>query len=644
MIGLFTKEHTNENFFTELTKKEFDEKWLEEGLGSEFINIDHQDEDGNSFLLKCLKASKFRAAEWLIKHGANIEIKNKAGKSAINIAIEKNSLPVVKGLLELAKIDVNQRDINGRSLLQNVVVWGNHKMAKLLIQKGANINNTDHHKRDVLYDALSYGNQHFINYLLSFKTLNLNSTDEQGNTILQHPEVKKNDEIAKDLLIAGANPSILPKSEESFLLKTVLRGEEAKDIIDIALQYGADVNAKTKNGNTIILEIIKRALELPNEQDDTKNFYLEVALKMLKYGGDIHTAKENSKTIFFQSIRYRDFEITTFFLLAGIDPNIQNEYGETPLFDIILDGVKSLDFILLLLDYGADPNIKNRHGKTIYEILNDIIIYQYGTKKLNNPSLLSQIKKHGEYLLVAKEILNKDENDLNYLDSTGDPLFFKPLLYGCFTLFKLYIDHKVDINNTNQAGTYIFYEYVLKVFKENDTSHKTLEDFETNLSYLVSNKANKDYKDSHGWTILHKILSTPCNEELFKILIKVVPFDYTFDDNLGRTVIHNAVWGDKPNIIEMIEHISPNIINQPDGYGILPITYAALLGNQKLVLTFLTLKSNIHGSKKIAKQAIKKFSPMLKNLPKLLENIDNQTDLDHLQTITDQIKKDFNVE
>ena len=93
----------------------------------------------------------------------------------------------------------------------------------------------------------------------------------------------------------------------------------------------------------------------------------------------------------------------------------------------------------------------------------------------------------------------------------------------------------------------------------------------------------------------------------------------------------------------MIEHISPNIINQPDGYGILPITYAALLGNQKLVLTFLNLKSNIHGSKKIAKQAINQFSPMLKNLPKLLENIDNQTDLDHLQTITDQIKKDFNV-
>jgi len=641
MINLFTKEHTNENFFAELTKKEFDEDWLKEALKSEFIDINHQDEDGNTFLLKCLKASKFRSSEWLIKHGANIEIKNKAGKSAINIAIEKNSLPVVKGLLELGKIDVNKRDIDGRSLLQNVVVWGNHKMAKLLIQKGANINNTDHHERNVLYDALAFGDRNFIDYLLAFKTLNLNSIDEQGNTILQHPEVKKNDEIAKDLLIAGANSTILTKNEESYLFKTILRGEETLDIIDIALQHGADVNAKTKNGNTIMMEIIKLASELSNDKEDTKGFYLEVALKMLDHGGDINAVGEDSETMLFNAVRLRDFEIIAFLLSGGIDPNIQNEYGETPLFDMVLDGVKSLDLILLLIAYEANPNIKNRHGKTVYEMLNDIIIHQHGTKKLDNPYLLSKIDKNGEYLLVVKEILTRDESDLNYLDSTGNPLFFNALLYGAFPLFRLYINHGLDINTTNQSGHYIFYEYVLKVFEENDASHETLEHFEAYLTALVSHKANKDYQDSLGWTILHKILSTPCNEELFKVLIKVVLFDYTLADNLGRTVIHNAVWGNKANLIEMIEHISPEIINQTDGYGILPITYATLLGNQKLVLLFVNLGSNIHGNKKIAKQAIKKFNPMLKNLPKLLEDINNQTDYNNLQTIIEQTKKDF---
>jgi len=643
MIGLFNKEHTNENFYLELTKKDFDTQWLSEALRSEFIDIDHQDENGNTFLLKCLKSSKYTAVEWLIKNGADIEIKNNDGKSAINIAIEKNSLPVVKGLLELGKIDVNQRDIDGRSLLQNVVVWGNHKMAKLLIKKGADINNTDHHERNVLYDALAFGDRGFINYLLSFKELNLNSLDEAGTTILQHPEVQKNDEIAKDLLVAGADPTILIKNEESYLLKTILRDEEAEELIKTALEHNANVNTRTHNGNTIMMEVVNIALKLTEEHIHKKKYYLEIAGMMLDNGGDINAIGGDSESILFNAVRLRDIEIIAFLLSGGIDPNIQNKNKETPLLNIIYDGIKSLELIRLLMAYNANPNIQNNDGKTIYELLNEVIIHQFGTKKIEDEVVLLKINPHGEYIQIVKELLDKDDDDHNYLDSTGEPLFFKPLLYKYFPLFKLYINYHVDINTKNEAGHNIFYEYVLQTFEENDSSHKALEHFENHLSTLISHKAEKNYQDSLGWTILHKILSTPCNEEIFKVLTKVVLFDYTLADNLGRTVIHNAVWGDRTNLIEQIEHISPQIINQADNYGILPITYAALLGNKELVLLFISLGSNIHSNKKIAPQAIKKFSPMAKNLPKLLQDIESPSKLNHLQTIIEQTKKDFNI-
>jgi len=94
-MSLFQKEHDNASFYRELLKKQKDEKWLEEGLKSEFIDIDHQDEDGNTFLINCLKEGKFQSVEWLIKHGANITIKNNKRMSAIHYAIEKNSLLVV---------------------------------------------------------------------------------------------------------------------------------------------------------------------------------------------------------------------------------------------------------------------------------------------------------------------------------------------------------------------------------------------------------------------------------------------------------------------------------------------------------------------------------------------------------------------
>jgi len=45
-------------------------------------------------------------------------------------------------------------------------------------------------------------------------------------------------------------------------------------------------------------------------------------------------------------------------------------------------------------------------------------------------------------------------------------------------------------------------------------------------------------------------VGTPCDEKLFDILTTVVPFNYTIVDQLGRSVIHNAVWGNKKNIIK----------------------------------------------------------------------------------------------
>ena len=135
---------------------------------------------------------------------------------------------------------------------------------------------------------------------------------------------------------------------------------------------------------------------------------------------------------------------------------------------------------------------------------------------------------------------------------------------------------------------------------------------------------------------------TPCNEKLFDILTRVVLFDYTIVDNLGRSVMHNAVWGDKPNIVRKIHLINSEIINIYDIYGLLPISYAALLGNQQLVLLFLELGSNIKGGNTISPQAITKFSPMVKNLIKLKIDLDSTNPISNkIDMVINQIKKDF---
>jgi len=640
---IFQKEYNNTTYLQELLQDEMNEKWLEKGLFNEMIDINHKDKNSDTFLIKCLKISKTKSALWLISHNADISVINKNHKTALHFAIEKNNKEIVKKLLSFNIINLEQRDMEGRTILQNIVIQGYNEMAKILIAHGANVNNIDNKNRNLLYDTIVYGDATFLEYILNLKDLDLNLLDEEGNSIMHNIEVIKDDNIAKKLLIAGVDPTIKNKKGESFLLNTALRGSKGEALIDVALANGANVNTKANNDQTLLMEIIAISSSLTIEEKNRRESLLRISKKMITHGGNINALEKNHESALFNAIRLCDYDLVSFLLSGGINPNIINDDGDTVLNLIIFEGMKALDIILLLLEYGANPTIRNKKGQTIYEILNSIVLHNAGKKLLTDQEIIKKIDPIGQYLRLIKEFLDKrdKEESLNYLDSTGEPLFFKPLLFDHFLLFKLYIKSGLQINTKNKANHTIFYEYILKIFEEDKADDDSLKKLQNNLSYLLSNKVEKDYQDSLGWTILHKIVSTKCDERLFEILTKIVLFDYTIQDHQGRTVIHNAIWAKNFSVIKKIVSLSPQSINIADHYEALPITYAALLGNQKLVILFLELNSNISGRKSLTDKAIRKFYPMLKNLKKLKIGIENKEMIKKFDILIGQIIRDF---
>jgi len=644
MLGnLFKKEFTNDTFYLELLRDEYHEKWLNEALLSDTVDINYKDEENNTFLMLCIKESKTLSAKWLLDHDIELNTKNNDNKTALFIAIEKNNKEIVENIISHDSVNLEQKDSDGRTILQNVVVSGYNTMAKILIKNGANLNNIDNKNRNIIYDALSYGDKVFIQYLLNQKKLDLNYIDENGNSIMHHSQVIQDNEIAILLLNAGADPTLQNKQGESYLYNTALKGKDSEKVIDIALENGADVNSPTANGNTILMDLITLSSTMNVDETEKRESLLRISRKMLKHGGDVNAIEKNSESGLFNAVRLCDYELVEFLLLGGIDPNIINDNGITVLNLIIYEGVKELKIIQLLIQYGANPNIRDNDGRTIYEHLTMIILHNYGSKIILDKTITNKINTHGQYILIVKEFLDNksDIDNLNYSDSTGDPLFFKPLLYDQFTLFKLYIKHGVNIHLINKANHNIFFEYVLKIFTDNKVDSITCEKFQNNISYLLSKKVQRNYQDKLGWTVLHKIMATECNEILYDILTKIVIFDFTLVDFQGRTIAHNAVWSNQINIVKKIYLSAPSSINISDNYGILPITYAALLGNQELVLLFLELGSNISGSKGITKAAIKKFSPMLKNLSKIKMGIEDISLIKKIDILLEQIIRDF---
>lgn len=643
----FKKSFTNDNFMQELLFQTPRFEWLSEALTDELVDINHKDANDDTPLMITLQKAQDKSALWLIDNGADPTIKNKNNKSAIDIAIHKNKIKIVEELLKLKKLDVDQKDEYGRSLLQNIIISGNHEMAKILIKCGANINTLDGKGKHILYDALSYGDPVFVRDLLKYKNIELNDIDKDGNTLMQHPQIEQNDTLAKDLLIAGCDPTMLNAKGESYLYKTALRGKEAEHIIDIALAHGANVNALTTTKNTIMMQLVLVASQVSEKNKNYRLELLSIVSKMLEHKGNINALDFKGESGLFNAVLLRDIELITFLLAGNINTNIQNARGQTVLEHLVYDGMEYSNLIILLLQHKIDPTLKNKDGQTVYEILTNLILHKSGALPLKDETLIEMYDPDALYfdvvnLLLSYEKIRKDKTFiLDLFDSEGNPLFFKPLMYDNFALFSLYTRYKINLHQLNKQQHNIFFAYVLKIFENNKTTASVCKNFQNNISSLISRKVDKEFKDSLGWTILHKILSTQCNIKLFKILTDVVKFDYTITDNLGRTVIHNAVWQNNIEVIKIINTKAHESINIEDNYGITPIYYAALLGNKNLVSQFFDLGTAITTSGPINIKAIKKFKPMLKNLAKLKIDLDDRSLEKRMDSLTDEIEHKF---
>jgi len=635
--------YNEENFLEELRGKDFDKESLTNMLNSGKIDINYQDKHLRTFLHLTIQTNNTEAASWLIDNKININLEDQEFKTALQYAVRYNNYEIVKKLITINNEMINKKDIYGRSLLQEATISGNHKVAELLLKYKADINSKDNQGRNVIFDALTFGDKDFINRLLEEDDLELNNIDINHETIMHNQYVEENEDIALKLIEKGASTTIQNGKGETYLCKAALKGVDNYDVVKSALENGADINASASKGNnSILMELISASLKRGSTVDNNREALMPIITNLIDDGIDVNAINEDGETALFPAVRDGDVKLTQMLLNAGANPNIINKEKETTLSitALYVSALKGVDGILTLkalLERGADATIKNKDNKTLFEILNDIILHIHKKVIITDKEIVEKISPTGQYMQVVREILEYNKQDLNFLTTKDEPIFFAPFMYGIMELFKLYINNKSDINTPNKEGINLFYKFVLKVFEVNNPKIQ----LKTYLGILLTNKADHNFKDKTGWNVLNKILSTHTDMNFFTLLIKTMRFDYYSQDNLGRTIMHTAVWFDKDKVIRTLSLINKEISNVPDNYGILPITYAALLGNQKLVVLFLHFNSNIKSNTHISKDAKEKFGSMVRNLPKLTLNVTNKDILNKINILIGQIKRDF---
>lgn len=156
----------------------------------------------------------------------------------------------------------------------------------------------------------------------------------------------------------------------------------------------------------------------------------------------------------FESIEHSQYEVTKCLLFDGVDSNVKNQFGSTPLYCAI--NRRDVDMINVLLEYEADPNIRNNDGVAPIHLVCGNIHWPIQMVKnmiKKSPDINIQDNNGKTPLHYASGINNRkvisallSEGALMIKDKKGSyPYDFGYCNYTSFDLFKPFVKKKLGV-------------------------------------------------------------------------------------------------------------------------------------------------------------------------------------------------------
>ena len=265
-------------------------------------------------------------------------------------ACKNENIEAVKFLLKNG-LDVNHKDKNGKTAL--FYACNNLNVIKLLIENGAD--------KDIIKELFFYSyenNLEIFKYLIEEKKIDINIKNDSGKTVLFYACANDNLELVKYLVEHGADVNAKDKDGISVILNTLIES------------IGHPISLSTLKPKGENLEIVKCLVEHGAYIDDDILFVAchTGELELVKYlieekKLDINVKEKGGDTLLFRACGSGNLELVKYLVEEKkLDINAVNEYGQTALFDACEKG--NIEIVKYLIKNGANINSKNKKGQT----------------------------------------------------------------------------------------------------------------------------------------------------------------------------------------------------------------------------------------------------------------------------------------
>ncbi len=252
-----------------------------------------------------------RTASLLIAAGARINEKGPTGRTALHYA--NGHLDLLQLLIDKGA-DVNARDEEGASPLDDAAWFGSLDTVAILLAHGARLNETEPKTGATPINEAAYkGRARLVQYMLQFNP-DLGIRDKQGRRALENAIRMGKEDSALLLLAAEEKDHEPPQFFETAMEAAVRKDESA--LVEALLRHGVSANSALLSGST-----------------------------PLDVGASAAAIK-----------------VVRILLNSGADPNVSGRNGTTPLEDASLKGFESI--VTVLLDHGAQVDQLNSGSGT----------------------------------------------------------------------------------------------------------------------------------------------------------------------------------------------------------------------------------------------------------------------------------------
>lgn len=570
--------------------------------------IGNKDQAGNTVLHVAAAQGLEGLADILIKLGADQGLRNNAGQTALDEALQfpqstphakiawklirqgapEPKSPTVAYFWEAGTADnPNQVFDSGQTALHYAASRGQAGLLRQLVTLGANVNAIDLPGNTPLHRAVESGDLEAAAILLD-RGADVNAKDFNSNSTLHLALTSRSAfETATFLLSRGAIPNLKNNAGDT-PLHMVVSLNLSPDLARSLVNKGADINARNKKGNTALLDAVKDgnsslittllalgANPFAGNTADESPLSESVKAGMENLGWLITTTNkgqrdDNGNTALHLAIALGNYpSAVTYLLSIASNPNERNKAGQSPLHVAL--NTKNLVAAQALYKAGADLYLLDNTGLSpltqvfqspaaFSEAFFTEDVLEARDSARNTPLFYTAYQSN----LAMAQLLLKKGASIRAQNLAGQTVLHEAVQLGNVALAGLLLKNGALVNVADNQGNSPLHNLVL--FESVEMGE-----------LLLGAGADLGAKNKEGRTVLH--------ESVRRNMLKVSTWllkkgaDPNTRDNLGRTSLFDAVQAGNPDLVKLLL-ASGTGVNLRDATGSTITHIAATAANQ----------------------------------------------------------------